>query len=182
MDDHLKKFYDIVRARSNENIQGFNLLYNAKLYGKCISTLREELDSYIRVIFLKNHSQKNLFISQTLKCEKWKCGKQNITDRYMLEYLRDRQMDGWERDYIYTIGCFFVHLSNFHNYKVENPFKAISEKDRINIVNFIKDKHGWERDTKDIDINNIETIIPFLPLVMKKINSNLLYEISMDKN
>jgi hypothetical protein len=172
------KFHSIVKARSNENTRGFDLLYDAKLYGKCMSTLREELDSYIRILFLRNHPNKNLFIQQTLNGELWKDGKQKITDRYMLDYLKDKEIDCWERKYIYEMGCFFIHLSKFHNYKNENPFDVLSEQDRANIVKFIKDKHSYEMDATNLDINNIETIIPFLPLIMKKISTNLLYSIS----
>lgn len=98
----------------------------------------------------------------------------------MLDYLKDStidEMDYWEREYIYRMGCFFIHLSNFHSYKSDNPFNAIAELDKINIIRFIKSKHGYEMDTSNLDINKLETIIPFLPLIMNKINSNLLYQL-----
>lgn len=175
-----KKFYNLVKARSIENLAAFQIEYNAGLYGKCVSTLREELDSYIKIIFLRKHPGKDMFIDQTLSGKQWKFGSQKITDRFMLDYLKDStidEMDYWEREYIYRMGCFFIHLSNFHSYKSDNPFNAIAELDKINIIRFIKSKHGYEMDTSNLDINKLETIIPFLPLIMNKINSNLLYQL-----
>jgi len=171
--NNTQKFVDLVKNRSKENIESFNLLYEKGLYGNCVSVLRQELDSYIRVLFINGHTEKDAFISQILSDKKLKDKDKTITDRAMLEYLKPSHMDAWEESYIYQIGCFFVHLSNFHNYKTENPFQNISQADKENIVEFIKDKHSWEADTSNIDINKIESVIPFLPLIIKKISANL---------
>ncbi len=177
----IKDFYNLVMARSIENMTAFNLEYKAGLYGKCVSTLREELDNYIRVMFVRRHPDRNIFIKQTFNGERWRSGKNIITDRDMLTYLAvvsGDAMDPWEMDYIYTIGCFFIHLSAFHNYKIANPFDNVSDRDKENIVRFIKSKHGHNMDVSQLDINHIETIIPFLPCIMSKIHENLLCKIS----
>ena len=50
--DDLDKFCNIVKNRSEENAKTIKLLYENKLYGNCVSILRQELDSMVRVLFL----------------------------------------------------------------------------------------------------------------------------------
>ena len=46
----------IIQKRSEENDKSIKLLYKQKLYGNCISILRQELDSMVRVLFLDRKS------------------------------------------------------------------------------------------------------------------------------
>ena len=41
--NNLKQFCEIVKKRSEENSKSIKLLYEQKLYGNCISILRQEL-------------------------------------------------------------------------------------------------------------------------------------------
>ena len=163
------KFCNIVKQRSSENYNSFMMLHKNGLYGNCISILRQELDSYLRIMYLLESDKKELFISQTLAGLKWsyiKNGrKYNITDAIILNNIFDIQ--GWEKR-VYDLGCAFIHLSNFHNYLLVNPFLSLSENDKKSILQFIKDYHGIE-----LQELNINTIIPVLPLVMEKISKNL---------
>jgi hypothetical protein len=123
------QFYDIVLRRSQENFKSFELLYQNGLYGNCVSILRQELDSYLRVLFLKVAHKRTLFMHQTLNGIKWhyfEDGKKHtVTDRMILDSL-DWTTSGWER-MVYDLGCAFIHLSNFHNYATENPFQTLSK-------------------------------------------------------
>ncbi len=56
--EDLKQFCEIVKKRSEENSKSIKLLYEQKLYGNCISILRQELDSMIRVLFLLSKERK----------------------------------------------------------------------------------------------------------------------------
>ena len=171
------KFYNLIKHRSIDNQKAFDVLYKNKLYGHCMSVLRQELDSYIRVMFLETSTNKEHLMRQTLSGIKWNITSNGqtikITDRYMLDNMKDYHMDVWECEYIYKIGCFFIHLSKFHNYEIENPFAQYSEIDKQKIVQFIKSRHGYEKDASQLNVNNVETLIPFLPLIMNKISSNL---------
>lgn len=71
--NNLKQFCEIVKKRSEENSKSIKLLYEQKLYGNCISILRQELDSMVRVLFLLSQEQetRQLLIQQTLDNEKW---------------------------------------------------------------------------------------------------------------
>lgn len=50
-----EKFISIISKRSNENLKSFNLLFSEKLYGNCMSVIRMELDTYIRLYYFENN-------------------------------------------------------------------------------------------------------------------------------
>ena len=106
-------FFNIVRARSVENAKSFDLLYKHGCYGNCVSIIRQELDSYIKVLFIRNHQQKDVFINQILNGEKLRVGKKVITDKTMLSYLKPDHMDKWEEDYNISNGLFFRPFIKF---------------------------------------------------------------------
>ena len=70
---NLKQFCMIIQKRSEENDKSIKLLYKQKLYGNCISILRQELDSMVRVLFLLSQEQeiRQCLIQQTLNNEKF---------------------------------------------------------------------------------------------------------------
>jgi len=47
-----QNFVSVVRARSIENNDAFELLYKSKFYTVCIGLLRLELDTLLRLCFL----------------------------------------------------------------------------------------------------------------------------------
>lgn len=180
----IDKFCRILKNRSNENELSFNLLFDNRMYGNCISILRQELDSLIRVIYLLNISNaetRESLIEKTLKGEKWflinENGKRkNITDRDMIEITNG--LHGWTQN-VYKFGCSFIHLSNFHDYQTEDPFNSISDQDKDEIIKHMNDYH-FVRLNRNSSLNDI---IPYLPHVFKKIKSNFECEIeSLTKN
>jgi len=138
------------------------------------SILRQELDSMVRVIFLlftENLDERRRFIQSTLRGERWQIptarGKlRNITDREMVEISQELQ--GWTQS-VYKFGCAFVHLSDFHNHLVENPFEKISESERRSILTHMRHYHGGPAHDNP-DMNEISM---YIPMVFEKISSNL---------
>lgn len=171
-------FCNILRKRSEDNQQSFNVLYANRLYGNCFSVLRQELDSIVRAIYLLDISDielRNNFILQTLNGEKWsyineKCKKVIITDKIMVE-LADR-LTSWVQS-VYKFGCGFIHLSNFHNYETENPFAKLSIEERSSIIEHMRCYHGAILDHD----SSMKDFIPYLPRVMDKISCNLKSQI-----
>jgi hypothetical protein len=132
----------------------------------------------VRVIYLLNEpdlQKREDFIQQTLNGDKWSFinhnGKnQNVTDKDMVDLANS--LNGWTQN-VYKFGCAFVHLSNFHDYQSEDPFKSLNEADKDSIINQLHNYHG-ARLTRE---SSLREIIPFLPNVMDKISSNFECEI-----
>jgi len=168
-----EKFCKILRNRSIENKKSFDVLFANKLYGNCFSVLRQELDSMVRVVYLLNISEidkRNLLIQKTLNGDKWTFINhnnkvQNITDRDMVDI--SNELWGWTQN-VYKFGCSFIHLSNFHNYLTEDPFMALSDTQKEDIINQINNYHS-----ANLNLNSsLEEIIPYLPNIMEKITAN----------
>lgn len=176
--NNTERFCQLLRNRSNENKKSFEVLFRNRLYGNCFSVLRQELDSMVRVIFLLNETdlgKRDAFIRQTLNGEKWSFinnnGKrQKITDKDLVDLANN--LNGWTQN-VYKFGCAFIHLSNFHDYQSENPFKALEDSDKDSIINQLHNYHGaiLDRDS------SLHDIIHYLPSVMDKISSNYECEI-----
>ena len=119
-----QKYIELIRNRSEENSKAIKALFDQRLIGNCLSTLRQELDSFIRIIFLgriTDLNERERLMNQTLIGEKWKeltvnNKWQQITDRDMVE--KSTEIKGYIQ-YVYKFGCAFIHLSDFHNYKTE---------------------------------------------------------------
>lgn len=180
----VEKFCGILRTRSAENKESFDVLFQNGLYGNCFSVLRQELDSMIRVIFLLNIPeipQRESLIQKTLNGEKWTFINHNnkvqtITDKDMVNIAND--LWGWTQN-VYKFGCAFIHLSNFHNYLTEDPFMTLPENEKSDIINQINNYHFANL---NID-SNLNDIIPYLPKVMAKISANFEYNIrSLENN
>ncbi|MEE9361401.1 MAG: hypothetical protein V3U92_02250 [Cellulophaga sp.] len=179
----IEKFCGILRSRSTENKISFEVLFEQNLYGNCFSVLRQELDSMVRVIYLLNIpeiSERELLVQKTLNGKKWTFINhnnkvQNITDRDMVNIASE--LWGWTQN-VYKFGCAFIHLSNFHNYLVEDPFMALSENEKEDIINQINNYHS-----ANLDMNsNLNEIIPYLPNIMEKITANFECNITSLEN
>ena len=127
-----KDFIELIKKRSDENEKSMNALFEQQLIGNCISILRQELDTFIRIIYLglePNLAEKERLMKSTLNGEKWKSltvnnKLKNVTDREMVDL--STQVKGYV-EYVYKFGCSFIHLSDYHNYKKENPFEKLME-------------------------------------------------------
>lgn len=168
-------FCHLIRSRSKENKIAIDILYSSKniIIGPALSILRQELDSMVRVIYLLNIKllpERNRIISQTLNGEQWTIktnkGKlRKITDREMIDISND--LYGWTLS-VYKFGCSFIHLSNFHNYLSENPISMLSDCEKEDIINHMKQYHGYNSETL-----TIQDIWNYIPHIFDKISSNL---------
>jgi hypothetical protein len=174
MSDIKQEFINLIQKRSNENAESFRDDFEKNRIGKCLSTLREELDSFIRVMYLGRISdinERERLMNQTLIGCRWTILTVNnktkpVTDREMVE--KSSELKGYIH-YVYKFGCGFIHLSNFHNYQIKNPFDELDFSDQFSIQLYLHQYHGFPLD-RDL---TVESITPLIPNVFEKISSNL---------
>jgi hypothetical protein len=176
MNEITNQFVELVRLRSEENRNSLELLYDKELIGNCMSILRQELDTFIRIIYLGRLSdmdERHRLMKSTLDGDEWKVQTVNkkwkkVIDKDMVDYANE--LFGYIR-YVYKFGCGFIHLSINHNYKVENPFDILGYEDKINIKQYLHQYHNYP-----IDLElNIKNFKPYIPNVFSKISDNMLY-------
>jgi hypothetical protein len=151
--------------------------------GQIVSVLRQELDSMVRVVFLLGQNDRRYrtkLIQQAVCGKKWtrSDSRTKITDREMVEFASTLQ--GWTKS-AYSFGCSFIHLSNLHDYKERDPLYQISASDRATILEHLRYYHGGPLQGSP----QFSDIVPFLPLVFKKIAENLecyLKDLEMDRD
>lgn len=117
--------------------------------------------------------ERERLINLTLNDEKWNVltvnnKLKNITDKYMVD-IASKVKDYVQ--YLYKFGCGFIHLSNYHNYKIENPFDRLSLSEQIDIKFYLYQYHGFLIDS---DLT-IETIDYLILEIFNKISQNMLY-------
>lgn len=176
MSNTIDEFVELVENRSAENQKSINLLFAQNLLGQCVSILRQEIDTFIRIVYLGRMTDLNnreRLMRQTLNGKKWTENTvnnktRNVTDREMVELAR--QLKGYVQ-YAYKFGCAFIHLSNKHNYKKENPFEGLDFREELDIKYYLNQYHGFNRNL-DLTIENVKLLIP---AIFDKISSNMLY-------
>lgn len=175
MKNETKTFCDAVRQRSKENRNAMNRIGPGRAtLSPAMSILRQELDSMVRVIWLlsvEDKAQRECLIHATLAGQKWKVTSSNgkvrtITEREMVELAQ--RLQGWTLS-VYKFGCAFIHLSDFHNHTVQDPFKRLPAPERRDILHHMRNYHGGPLDVDP----DIEALARFLPQVFEKIAGNL---------
>lgn len=170
MTDNVEIFVRQVRNRSQEHLRAFDLVYGSGLYGQCISILRQELDSMVRVIYLLSQpiDRRNELISMSVDGKQWtrQNSKRRLTDFEMVSVARE--LHGWTRS-VYLFGCAFIHLSNLHDYNDRDPYLALPEGKRLSILKHCRDYHS----APTVEHPTAIDFIPILPEILKKITSNL---------
>jgi hypothetical protein len=168
-------FCDMIRNRSEENrraLKSFSRIYD--VLSPSLSILRQELDSMVRVIYLlliNNIIERRKLIDSVLKGDKLKVqtakGKwRDVTDHEMVDLAQ--KLQGWTKS-VYKFGCAFIHLSDFHNHHIDNPFEKLKESDKHDILSHMRYYHGGPCH----DNPNMEEISLYIPQVFEKISSNL---------
>jgi hypothetical protein len=162
-EDDLEAFCRTVRERSRDNKAALELLNRATLTGKVVGTLREELDSMIRCIYLlsiRDRQRRGQLISQFLNGQRWP-----VTDAKMVEL--SNRLQGWTQS-VYKFGCAFIHLSKYHDAK-QDPFDSLSSRERDQIAQHLNYYHAFPLDAN----THFNDIVPILPRVFEKIAGNL---------
>ncbi len=161
-------FCRLVRARSAEHRRAMRGLPN--LPGLMMSLLRQELDSMVRVIFLLSERDRRFretLVEATLSGKRWrrKGAKGYVTDREMVDLAN--KLNGWTES-VYRFGCAFIHLSNMHDYRCQDPMARLAESEREAILKHLRHYHGGPPGPL-----SVESVAPILPMVFEKVSSNL---------
>ena len=172
------RFIEIVKFRSTEIKKSIHLLFDNGIIGNCISVLRQELDSFIRVIYLgklDDMNERQRLMGLTVNGQEWSeltiNGKlRKITDRDMVNFANS--LFGYI-NYVYKFGCGFIHLSNNHDFQNENPFETLSEYDKTSIITYLNHYHNYPFENE----LTIENFKPYLLMVYEKVSSNMLYHL-----
>lgn len=164
------------RERSVENRISVEALKSHNVPGQIVSILRQELDSMVRVIYLLSLpiERRNYLMTLSVSGLRWKHenSKKSITDKEMVELAQ--KLHGWTQN-VYKFGCAFIHLSSAHDYKNRDPLIDLSDEERKNIVEHLRHYHH----ASISDSPHYYEIVPYLPNVFEKINSNITYYIEM---
>lgn len=162
---NLSDFIRAAEARSNENAESLILLLDAGRLGNAVGLLRQEIDTFIRLVYLSRIEETEVerLITAFVNGEQWRhCnGNRRITDREMVDIAKEQY--SWV-EVAYRFGCGLVHLSNLHDYENVDPFTQIPVEDKSEIVSYLGDYHGY----RGLDID-MPRFIEMLPAVMQKI-------------
>ncbi|MBC8378087.1 MAG: hypothetical protein H8E62_02845 [Planctomycetes bacterium] len=170
--ESINKFCSALRNRSYEHAAAISRTYD--LPGMMASILRQELDSMVRVIYLltiTDLNERKRLINQTLNGEIWTVLTENgkikkVTDRDMVEL--SNKLQGWTLS-VYKFGCAFIHFSNFHDYRNENPFDLLDPDEQSSILDHMRYYHGGPKENHP----SFEEIASYFPRVFHKIAGNL---------
>lgn len=165
----IKKYCDIVRTSSLENEVAIKLLYENKLYKKVIEVLRDELELYVRTFYLLNQSEVNIekILNNFFNAFKW-----GVTEKAMINFTQNNNNQGWE-EITYKIGCYFIHLTIFHNWSNEDIIKFVTTNEKQILIKYINQYHN-----ANLNINStFEDIIKYSLSIFNKIKDNMEYQL-----
>ena len=174
MENRKKKFYEIIKVRSDENEKALTLLLEAKCYALIGAIIRMELDSLLRVHYFNNADsiKREFLLNRFFNNNKWP-----NTDRNMVNTL-SRSLGCAE--HIYDFCCAFIHLSPYHDWASSSEIPDLTQEKRRFIVSEIKSQQddNWGYDTtlvinEDFDFDDL---IPFAPHIFKKLRDILFCE------
>ncbi len=173
--NQIQIFCNLIRQRSKENGKAIAAITRyPDIIGPVVALLRQELDSMIRVIYLlsiHDFDERERLIRLMLNGEKWSTKTKGgtvrkITDREMVELAQDLQ--GWTKS-VYKFGCAFIHLSDSHNYLLDDPFQKLPDGEKADILKHMRYYHGGPCS----DSPGLKEITHYLPMIFEKISSNL---------
>lgn len=147
-----------VRVRSRENTTSLPKLVADGSYGIAIGLLRQEIDTFIRLVYLdaKDGATALQLITQFAAGRRWKISERKMVETATRHYF-------WV-GITYDFGCKLIHLSEFYDYESVDPFTIISSRDRVTIIRFLRSYHGYS--DPDIDLPRF---LEVLPKIMAKI-------------
>jgi len=168
-----EKYRIEIMHRLEENWKSFNILFELKHYGNCISIMCQELDQYVRILYLikQSHFMRDDFIKCSVNDQKWHYSdsdnkKKYVTDDDIRKFAS--KLDGWELS-IVEFGYVFKHLSSNLNYVLKDPIKLLDKNGRNTIRKYVMEYHNIDL-SEDYSINDL---ILVLPEIFKKISRNI---------
>ena len=158
------RFVSIISNRSKKNLESFNLLFNKRLYGNCMSIIRMELDSYIRLYYYQSKCiDREAILESFFNGERLKENSgAYLTDRKLVDF--GQNCIG--QDAIYNLACNFIHLSKFHDDYDVVWRDGLFKKSVIDVIN----QHYISNFSYDAAI---EDVLVYLPKVMYKIHYHI---------
>jgi hypothetical protein len=172
LDDPLLLFARQIRARSHENREMMPVAHKNGWRANEFSTLRLELDSLVRVIYLLDEHNRTrraeLLVQATSPNQRWKMSDEEIA-------APAKRMYGWEQQ-LYRVASRFIHLSSQHDYMTRDPFQySLSPKQREEMVQYIKEYHGGS-----LSVNStFAEVAEYLPRVFNKISGRVDHYLGM---
>lgn len=172
--EDFESFTRMVRSRSSEHRKVMAFATEDNLLSTQMSTIREEVDSLLRVIYLLGINDynelaeiiKNSFDQRTFGPTKTDGGTRRISDRSMIKAASE-QFDWLET--LYDFGCSFIHLTGLHSYQERDPFCMLSPSEREVIAGFLNHYYGGA-----ISANSQFTeVAHYLPQIYRKVAENL---------
>ena len=167
------EYKNMIQHRLEENWKSFNILLGLNHYGNCISIICQELDQFIRVLFLlkQNSIEKENFINNSINNQKWYRIGSNGKKEYITEEsisLFAKTLTGWESS-IYKFGYVFENVSKNFNYVLKDPIKGLDDKERKIVSDYVKEYHD-NNFPKDY---TIEDLMPVFPMIFMKISNSI---------
>ena len=167
------QFRRLISKRLEENWKSFTILYDINHYGNCISILCQELDQYIRLLYLMKQPKhiKDQLLSNSINDQKWHTiGNDNkkvfIVDKDIEDFAKG--LKGWEFDIFEFRNVFYKVNSNF-NYILKDPIKGLNDSERELIYKYIREYH-------DSNFGNdftIKELVPLLPVIFGRISEKI---------
>ncbi|MER7455633.1 hypothetical protein [Micromonospora sp. NPDC126480] len=164
-------FCRMVEARSREHHQAMQVALGNGWLAIAGSVLRMELDSMIRVIYLRQTpNARERILASCIAGEGFKDGQTRIPDRAMVEVAT--RVNGWVRA-VYDFGNMFVHLTNMHDYAAVDPFQVY--ECRGDVLGFLNHYHRGKAASGPLGDNaTLRDVAAYAPHVLDKITSNLV--------
>jgi hypothetical protein len=170
--DSVREFCRIARERSAANDLAMRQLYGNP--GHQVGVLRQELDSMVRAIWLghcDDSERQRLAVLFQQSGEFRAISGGRITDAEMVALANG--LHGWTQR-VYKFGCSFIHLSLAHDFKNQDPFAALSQTDRQEIIDHVSHYHMYPLPSDF----RFDDLLPILPFVFSKIRGNLECELA----
>ena len=171
MTNYIEKYCETVRKSSQENEKAIRLLYDNRLYKKVVGTLREELELYVKTLYLLSQSEfeRERLLTDFSNNIQWKNEKgKRLTDRYLLEYASRITGYGWER-LSYKFGCCFIHLSVLQNWENEDVTEIVDIQEKRVLIEYINNYHSANLNSE----SSFTDIMQYSLNIFKKIKENL---------
>jgi hypothetical protein len=139
-----------------------------------MSTIREEVDSLLRVIYLLGVNDYNeladiignSFDQRMFGPTKADGEARRISDKTLIDAAA-AQFD-WLKT-LYDFGCSFIHLTGLHSYQERDPFRMLSPSEREAIAGFV---NRYYRATISANSQFTE-VAHYLPQIFRKVAENL---------
>lgn len=177
--ENIDIFVRMSEARSREHQQAMKVALDHGWLAIAGCVLRMELDSMMRAIYLLRHPDvRDSILASCVAGKGFRVGGKRIQDREVMEDAEKAMAEdaihvsGWVKA-VYEFGNEFVHLTNAHDYAVEDPFEVYDGRDAV--IKYLNHYHankvaGGPLDGSSATLHDLSSYAPY---VLEKITVNL---------